>query len=130
MRLLPCTLYHSFPTLTYALEALSLNKTQIISIAHPWDRMFMKLFKTFNLTIVQQCQYYFKLLPVRHIYTLHGMSFVTKLENSNNILLRSIYDYAIENSSIISNLSDKYSCSDFEFVRSYETVVRKNLNRR
>jgi Reverse transcriptase (RNA-dependent DNA polymerase) len=48
----------ALPTLTYALEALALTKTQIVSLEHPWSRMFMKLFKTFNQAIVQQCQYY------------------------------------------------------------------------
>jgi len=85
----PVTLHHvqsiALPTLTYALEILSVTKTHMVSIEHPWSRMFMKLFKTFNLPIVQQCQYYSKLLPIQHIYTLHRMSFLTKIEGSNNI---------------------------------------------
>ena len=87
----------ALPTLTYALEALALTKTQIVSLEHPWSRMFMKLFKTFNQAIVQQCQYYSNLLPVRHVYTLHRMGFLAKIETSNNLLLRHIYTIANNN---------------------------------
>ena len=58
---IPITLYLvpsiALPPVTYGLEALSLTKTRIISLKHPWSRMFMKLFKTFNLAVIQQCQY-------------------------------------------------------------------------
>ena len=38
-------LVHSIalPTLTYAIEALPLTKTQIISLEHPWSCMLMKV---------------------------------------------------------------------------------------
>ena len=53
-------LIHStaIPVLSYCLEALSLNKVQRMSIEHPWDRTFMKLFNTFDKQIEQQCPFY------------------------------------------------------------------------
>ena len=77
---------------------------------------------TFNLPIVQQCQYYSKLLPIRHIDTVQRISYLTKIEGSNNTLLRNIYEFAMDNNSIISNLSEKYHCSNTEFVKYYESV--------
>ena len=54
---IPVTLYlvHSIalPTLTYGLETLSLTKTQVLSFEHPWSRMFIQLFKTFNQAVIQ-----------------------------------------------------------------------------
>ena len=46
------------PILTYGLEALQLNKTEMASIEHPWSRTFMKMFWTFDIKIVKQCQMY------------------------------------------------------------------------
>ena len=87
---IPITLYlvHSIalPTLTYGLEALSLTKTQILSLEHPWSRVFMKLFKTFNLTVIQQCQYFCKVLPIRHLYGTED-ALLNNLENFMNPLV-------------------------------------------
>src|ERR1051325_5801521 len=46
------------PVLTYGVEALSLNKSKRLSLDHPWNRTFMKIYSTFDNRIVQQCQYY------------------------------------------------------------------------
>ena len=32
----------AFPVLTYGIEAIPLNKTQLSSLDHPWSRIFMK----------------------------------------------------------------------------------------
>ena len=114
----------ALPTLTYALEALALTKMQIVSLEHPWSRRFKKLFKTFNQAIVQQCQYCSNLLPVRHVYALHRMGFLTEIETSNNLLLRHIYTIANNNNNVITNVADRYCCSEAKFVKSYQTVVR------
>ena len=46
------------PILTYGLEALHLNKTEMASIEHPWSGTFMKMFWTFDIKIVKQYQMY------------------------------------------------------------------------
>ena len=83
----PVTLHlmHSIalPTLTYALEALCLNKTQLISLDHPWTRMFLKLFKTFYLSFDHSCQYFSDLLPIRHAHSLRRMGSLRNLETSH-----------------------------------------------
>ena len=45
----------AFPTLTYAIEALSLNKTKLIRRGHPWSRAFGKIFNTFDDVVIRQC---------------------------------------------------------------------------
>jgi len=56
------------------------------------------------------------------------MSFITNIEGSHNTLLRNIYELTMDNNSIISNLSEKYHCSNIkEFVKSFQSVVRMPL---
>ena len=83
------TLYlvHSIalPTLTYGLEALSLTKTHVASVEHPWFCIFMKRFKTLNLAVIQQSQYFCKVLPIRHLYTIPRMRFLNYLDRPNSM---------------------------------------------
>ena len=46
------------PVLTYGVEILCLNKTQRLSLDHPWNRTFMKIYSTFDGQIVKHkhCQ--------------------------------------------------------------------------
>ena len=44
------------PVLLYGVEALPLNKSQILSIDFVINRFFMKLFNTNNIEIVKCCQ--------------------------------------------------------------------------
>jgi len=44
------------PVLLYGLEACPLNKTQPQSLDFVIYRLFMKLFNTYDITLVKQCQ--------------------------------------------------------------------------
>ena len=117
----------ALPSLTYGLEALQLTKTQLLSIEHAWSRMFMKLFKTFNSAIIQQCQYFCDLLPIRHIYTLHRMHFLNKVDDPTNSLVHHIYQFQSLKHDVVLNLSETYKCSKLIFTHSYNSVVRSHF---
>jgi hypothetical protein len=126
---IPVTLHlvHSIalPTLTYALEAIPLTKTQVLSLEHPWSRMVMKVFKTFDQKIVEQCQYLSDLLPMRHIYTLRRMGFLSNIETSDNSLLRHIYEITNNNMNIFVQFANKYNCNNVaKFVENYSAIVK------
>ena len=115
------------PTLTYGLEALSLTKTEILSLEHPWSRMFMKLFKTLNLAVILQCQYFCKVLPIRHVYTIHRMRFLNNLDNSMNLLVHHVQctpmPYRSAEHDIISNLAEQYNCCKSIFKKDYNNII-------
>ena len=48
----------ALPCLLNAVEALPLTKTVLRSIEHPWSRVFMKIFQTFDAAIITDCQLY------------------------------------------------------------------------
>jgi len=79
------------PILLYAVESMSLTKTEKCRLAHPYFRIFAKLFHTFDNTIINQCYCYMDCLPLEYVIDLRMMKFLVKLASSSNELLKSIY---------------------------------------
>ena len=127
----PVTLHlvHSIalPTLACAIEALPLTKTQIISLQHPWLCMFMKVFKTFDKSIVHKCQCLSDILPIRHVYTIRRMSFLTNFETSKNLLLCPIHAVTNENYNVIGMVADRYNCNIVRFTEKYNLALRNQF---
>ena len=44
----------ALPIITYSLEALVLNKSELLALNHPLERSFEKVFHTFDKTIVKE----------------------------------------------------------------------------
>ncbi len=53
--------------LLFAVEALPLTKAVIRVLEHPWSRVFMKLFWTFDNEVVKLCQFYTGFTTVDHL---------------------------------------------------------------
>ncbi len=115
----------AFPIISYALEALRLNKTKLVKLEHPWSRAFMKIFNTFDNTIVVQCQLFTGVLPLRHQYTIRAMAFYANLKISENSLCREIFNSRGEKD--VNELALRY-CKDRprpDFDQRYRDVVIK-----
>ena len=76
------------PILTYGLEALQLNKTEMASIEHPWSRTFMKMFWTFDIKIVKQCQMYV-FFKIEYRNDMQQINFRSHFQHSENRILQS-----------------------------------------
>ena len=109
----------ALPILTYSIEALSLNKTQLIELDHPWLRSCMKIFLTFDTNIVRQCQACACVLPIAHYYAIHCMTFWTKY--SRPALLSTVY--SSNKCKDISNLAKRYQCSNEKFINQFKNVL-------
>ena len=116
----------ALPILTYSFEALLLNKTQLLDVERPWSRTFMKLFKTFDCSIVRQCQFYTGSLPIAYLYVLRKMSFLLNLEMSENSLLKEL-SYR-NNRAEISLLADRFDCDTEWFKDNYRNIVFEHFN--
>jgi Reverse transcriptase (RNA-dependent DNA polymerase) len=116
----------AMPVLTYGIEALSLTKTQLIEIDHPWLRSCMKIFSTYDINIVRQCQSFADVMPVFHSYVIRCISFWNKLEFSNNSLLRLISNmYKTTN---VTPFAQKYNCTADVFLTNYQQIVRNKFH--
>ena len=111
----------ALPTLTYAIEALCLNKSEINSLNHPWDRTFNKIFKTFDQNTVRQCQLFSGSLTISQIYPLRVMSFLTGLLCSPNILLRQLYK--VSESDEVIKIANLYECQSQIFIKNYRSII-------
>ena len=76
------------PMLLYAVEAMNLTKTERLRLSSPFNRLFSKLFKSFDKSIVQQCQYYMSCLPLEYVIDLRLCKFLYKLQTLDNHLIQ------------------------------------------
>ena len=65
------------PVLLYALEVCPLNKTDLRSLDFAVNRVLMKLFRTSNVEIVQDCRMCFKFKLPSEILTLRYNKFIS-----------------------------------------------------
>ena len=111
----------ALPILTYALEALSLNKSQLASLEHTWSRTYMKVFVTFDNAIVRQCQYFIGTVSLSHLYTIRKMNFLLQMKNCENTVIRTIFH---ETASVeIETCAKRYNCLADLFSKHYVEIV-------
>lgn len=111
----------ALPVLTYSIESLALNKSELISLNHPWDRSFQKVFHTFDIQITRHCQRYNGYLPISHYYCLRSMSFLRGLSLSPNLLLRDMYENSGRED--ICRLAGIFNCESESFLLRYKEII-------
>ena len=103
-----------FPISMYGLSAVSLTMKDIKNFSFAYNSIFVKMFKTSNSTNLEQCQFYFNMLPFRYLYDLSRFNFLVNSAQinckptSNCIMVR------------------EFCQSDFELLKLL--CVRYNLN--
>lgn len=111
----------ALPILTYAIEALSLNKTELNVLDHPWYCTFQKIFKTFDKDVVRQCQAYTGSLTMHQHYALRAMNFLLSLASSDNLVLKFVYlNSGNEDITILANL---YGLVPDTFLMNYRKII-------
>ena len=67
------------PILQYNLEAISLTKEMLSHLSFVSNTIYSKIFKTFDKTIIAECQWHFGYLPLVYELDLKRMNFLHKL---------------------------------------------------
>ena len=80
----------ALPCLLYAIEAVPFTKSFLKSLDHPWTRIFMKVFNTFDSEIVLNCQYFCGCLPLEHLARIRKVNFLVNMESHDNSVIRVI----------------------------------------
>ena len=124
----------SLPMLTYSIEfnqvieftysiifALSLNATELLKLDHPWCRTFMKIFSTFDNTVIKQCQYFTSVLPIGYYYIIRKVTFIKNLLFTNNVVILTLYNTVAK--SEISTCAAKFKCEEQNFNWKYRSIV-------
>ena len=66
------------PCLLYALEACSVNKTQLRSLEFTLNRVLMKVFRTTSMDVIAECRYWFGLLEMETLIAKRKQRFMAK----------------------------------------------------
>ena len=80
----------ALPCLLFAVEALPLTKAIVRVLEHPWSRVFMKLFWTFDNEVIRQCQFYTGFSTVEHLARERKVKFGILLQNCPCLLIRTL----------------------------------------
>ena len=102
------SLTHSYciPFLLYATESMSLTVTEKQRLASPFQRLYFKIFYTFDPQIIAYCQYYTGYLPLNYTIDLRCFKFLANMANSTNVILHLLY--SLNGTSSINNVCAKY----------------------
>ena len=110
---------YCLPVLLYGLEALSVISREFQRLELAYNRAFMKIFSSYNLHVIKQCQYYSGYLPLRYIYEIRKLNFLFSVLNTDNCLFGPFQTVAYFD---ICNILKLYNCN---FSESMNTIKRK-----
>ena len=117
----------ALPCLTYALEALSLNKTDLVNLNSPWTRSFEQIFHTFDKNVIKQCQQYTGYTSVLHMYALKVMSFLESMHATDNIMLKILVtDLSADD---IDVLALHFNTNMLDFRSNYRVIIDSHFGR-
>ena len=115
------------PVLTYGMEAMKLNKTQMQAIDHPMERSFMKVYQTFDKRIIRQCQYYGSHLPTSLSVDLKRCRFLKKLLFIQNNLLFFISQVLGKNEWV--EIAERYSSRVDMFYYNFHNIIYERFQK-
>jgi hypothetical protein len=82
---------YCLPVLLYGIEVISLTKTEKKRLASTFNRLFAKLFFSFNPEFIAECQYYMSYLPLEYVIDLRTLNFLFKCQNHDNTVIRAVF---------------------------------------
>mgnify|MGYP003536948336 FL=1 len=103
---IPVSTAQCVPILLYCTECMLLNKSEKLSISHPFTVLLSKLFNTFDASVLEQCHWYMNCLPIAYTVDLRTIKFLTKLSRHENLLINAVYHIA--SPKILENLQLQY----------------------
>ena len=83
-----------------------LTKTEKIRLAHPVERVLFKLFKTFDLSIINYSRQMFNFLPLNYVIDLYTLKFLVNCKNLNNNLINVVFN--LGSTTVINNIASMY----------------------
>ena len=76
------------PVLLYGLDVCPLTVTDRRSFDFTVTRILMKIFKTNNIDVIDECRQYFAFHTVEHLIKVRKSRFLRKYANENNIFCK------------------------------------------
>ena len=111
------------PILLYGLEACPVKTRDKKSLDFSINRIFMKLFRTGSITIVEQCQALFGFIPVSYSLDLRKLAFLEKFCNSTNEICSQL---AADARADILMLCNAYSVTNYPALKRKIDITLRN----
>ena len=101
--------------------------------ASPFNKLFSKLFSTFDSNTIAYCQYYTGHLPLQYIIDLRCFKFLSNLVSIENIILNVLF--SLNGTTTIGTISTRYNMVNINGAVNYlkycmwkQFVIDRNLN--
>src|SRR6266404_8434808 len=103
-----------------------LSKSNISRISYPYNSAFMKLFASFDKSVITFCQCYYGHLPLNYLVDLRALKFYDKLSVSDFNPASILYRWfgCREHN----DTAEKYSITTSDLVGCYGYKIRKSLS--
>ena len=82
------------PYLLYGVDVCPINKSEQKSFDFSLNRVFMKLFRTSSMDIIQSCKYFFSIPDLMDLVRRRKLNFLSKVMSSGNISCQLFRDIA------------------------------------
>ena len=105
--------------LLYGLEAVPVISSELKRLNLAYNRAFMKVFSSYNLPVIKQCQYYSGYLPFSNIYDIRKINFLHAMLHNEH------YMFGIFRERIYSDLCSILNMYNCNVADSISTVKRK-----
>ena len=117
------------PIILYGTEILGMNNRSVLAkISKTYDRVWMKIFSTFDLQIIRQCQFYTGNLPLSYQIDFKRICFLNKFVHHSNSELRELYKCFPEHTDLNGKYSLGYNDSWFliklKMRRHFENTIQ------
>ena len=93
------------PILLYGLDAAGADEYELKRLCNSYNRAFMKIFKSFDNTIILQCQWFTYNLYFRHLAELNRIKHLFRIKKLVQSNIDSIFDYFLMSSEEIGRAS-------------------------
>ena len=109
-----CTLInaHCLPLLTYSLEAISLSKSKLGSIAAAYTSGWGKIFGSFDKKVINECLFYCGIVPVEIHIDTKKLGFLDQIACSSHVGLLNLFH--IHGKASMLNIMNKYDLRSSE----------------
>ena len=73
------------------MDVTKINKSDITKLESAYSAAYAKIFGSYNLTVIPQCQFYCGSLPISYRIAIKKINFLNGLAISTNVKLQSLY---------------------------------------
>ena len=89
---LALTRANCIPVLTYGIATIPLASSDIRYFTYAYNSIFCKLFKSNDVSVIEQCQYYCSFWPFYALYEYHRYCFLNAQYKSGHLAMNNIFN--------------------------------------